>query len=157
MSGEKREIWLKKFLPKLNCPYPPPQQKSHGQTDREWGKRRIWHVSKCHPSTKWLVCIHHVAVFKTRVLSFKIENNYADKRHKWKEKVQKNAQFPFCGQTRAFCYEIVFQGVHPCFLHGRSERLACFEPTEVCEETWGTFCILYGQGKYVFKRKSLYL
>ena len=71
-----------------------------------------------------------MAVFKTRVLSFKIENNYADKRHKWKEKVQKNAQFPFCGQTRAFRYEIVFQGIHPCFLHGRSERLACFEQTE---------------------------
>ena len=26
------------------------------------------------------------------------------------EKVQKNAQFPFCGQTRAFRYEIVFRG-----------------------------------------------
>ena len=26
------------------------------------------------------------------------------------EKVQKNAQFPFCGQTRTFRYEIVFRG-----------------------------------------------
>ena len=72
---KKRDLIKKKFLPKLNCPYPPPQQKSHGQTHREWGKRRIWHVSKCHPSTKWLARIHHVVVFKTKVLSnFKIEN-----------------------------------------------------------------------------------
>ena len=41
---------------------------------------------------------------------------YADKRHKCKEKVQKNAQFPFCGQTRAFRYEIVFRGIQPFFL-----------------------------------------
>ena len=50
--------------------------------------------------------------------------------HKWKEKVQKNAQFSFCRQTRAFPYEIVFPGIQPCFLHGGSERLGCFEPTE---------------------------
>ena len=55
---------------------------------------------------------------------------YADKIHKWKEKVQKNAQFPFCRQTRAFPHEIVFRGIQPCFLHGGSERLGYFEPTE---------------------------
>ena len=32
------------------------------------------------------------------------------KRYKWKERVQKNAQFSFCGQTRTFHYEIVFRG-----------------------------------------------
>ena len=32
---------------------------------------------------------------------------YTDERQKWKEKVQKNTQFPFCGQTKAFRYEIV--------------------------------------------------
>ena len=53
-----------------------------------------------------------------------------DKRHRLKEKVQKNAQFPFCGQTKAFRYEIVFRGSQPCFLHGGSERLAYFESTE---------------------------
>ena len=36
---------------------------------------------------------------------------YADKRHKWEEKVQNNPQFPFCGKTRAFRYEIVFPGI----------------------------------------------
>ena len=41
-----------------------------------------------------------------------------------------NAQLPFCGQTKAICYEIAFRGIQPCFLHGESERLACFEPTK---------------------------
>ena len=45
-------------------------------------------------------------------------------------KVQKNTHFPFCGQTRTFRREIVFRGIQTCFLHGGSERLASFEPTE---------------------------
>ena len=67
MSGKKKfnsTDMGKKFLPKLNRPYPPPPQKSHGQP----------HTSKCHPSTKWLARVHHVVVFKTKVLYFKIEN-----------------------------------------------------------------------------------
>ena len=32
---------------------------------------------------------------------------YTDKRHKWKGKVQKNNQLPFCRQTKAFRCEIV--------------------------------------------------
>ena len=48
---------------------------------------------------------------------------YADERHRRKETVKENAQFRFCGQTRAIRYEIVFRGIQPCFLHGGSERL----------------------------------
>ena len=36
---------------------------------------------------------------------------------KWKEKVQKNAQFSFCGEREAFHQEIVLGGIQPCFLH----------------------------------------
>ena len=77
---------------------------------------------------------------------------YADKRHKWKEKVQKNAQFPFCGQTKAFRYEIVFRGIQPCFLHGGSERLACFEPTKAARslKTLEVHSVLYDQRKVRF-------
>ena len=39
-------------------------------------------------------------------------------------------QFPFCGQTKVFRYEIVFRAIQPCFLHGGSEHLICFEPTK---------------------------
>ena len=50
------------------------------------------------------VRVHHVVVFKTKVLHFKTENTPI--KDKWEEKVQWNAQFPFCGLTKAFRYEI---------------------------------------------------
>ena len=56
--------------------------------------------------------------------------------------LKKNAQFPFCGQTKAFRYEIVIQGIQPCFFF-TVEPLACFEPnqgSEVFEKISGTFC-----------------
>ena len=80
---------------------------------------------------------------------------YADKRHKRKEKVQKNAQFPFCGQTKAFRFEIVFRGIQPCFLHGGSERLACLltnQGSEVSKDTWGTFRTLWSKKSVRFQK-----
>ena len=58
------------------------QTKSVNPTNVQWscqpfrgrGKKRIWHPSKCHRSTEWLTRFHHVVVFKTKVLHFKIEN-----------------------------------------------------------------------------------
>ena len=48
--------------------------------------------------------------FKTRVLHFSIKNTLLiDKR--WKDKVQKNAQFSFCGGREAFHQEIVLRGI----------------------------------------------
>ena len=117
------------------------------QPFRGWGKKRIWHLSKCHRSTEWLTRFHHVVVFKTKVLHFKIENTPIW--HKWKEKVQKNAQFSFCGQTKAFRYEIVFRGIQP---HGGSERLACFEPTKAARflKTLEVHSVLYDKRKVRF-------
>ena len=68
---------------------------------------------------------------------------------KWKEKVQKNIQFPFCGQTKSFRYEIVFRGIQPCFLHGGSERLACSEPTKAARflKTLEVHSVPYDQRK----------
>ena len=43
---------------------------------------------------------------------------YTDERQKWKEKVQKNTHFRFCGQTKAFRYEIVILGIPPCSRYG---------------------------------------
>ena len=34
------------------------------------------------------------------------------------EKVQKKAQFSFCGQRKAFHYDIVLRGIQPHLLHG---------------------------------------
>ena len=142
----------KKFLPKLNHPYPLPTNVQWScQPFRGCGKKQIWHLSKCHPSTKWLAHVHHVVVFKTKVLHFKIESTPV-KNTNGKKKVQKNAQFPLCGQTKAFRYEIVFRGIQPCFLHGGSERLACFEPTKAARflKTLEVHSVLYDQRKVRF-------
>ena len=69
-------------------------------------------------STKWLPR----GGFKTRVLHFK-DKNTPLKDKKWKEKVQKNAQFSFCGGREAFHQEIVLRGIQPCFLHGGAHGL----------------------------------
>ena len=58
------------------------QTKSVNPTNVQWsyqpfrgrGKKRILHLSKCHPPTEWLARFHHAVVFKTKVLHFKIEN-----------------------------------------------------------------------------------
>ena len=98
-----------------------------------------------------------MVVFKTKVLHSKIENTPI--KDKWKDNVQTSAQIPFCGQRRAFRYEIVFRGIHPCFPHGGSERLACFEPTEAARflRKLEVHSVLYGHRKYVFKREFLCL
>ena len=69
-------------------------------------------------STKWLPR----GGFKTRVLQFK-DKNTPLKDKKWKEKVQKNAQFSFCGEREAFHQEIVLRGIQPCFLHDGAHGL----------------------------------
>ena len=63
-------------------------------------------------------------------------------------------RLPFCGQTRAFRYEIVFRGIQPCFLHSGSERLACFEPTEAARflTKLEVHSVLDGQGEVRFQK-----
>ena len=94
---------------------------------------------------------HHVVVFKTKVLHFKIESTPV-KDTNGKKKVQKNAQFPLCGQTKAFRYEIVFRGIQPCFLRGGSDRLACFESSKAARflKTLEAHSVLYDQRKVRF-------
>ena len=55
-------------------PIPPTNVQWSCQPFRGWGKKRIWHLSKCLSSAKWLAHVHNVVVFKTKVLHFKIEN-----------------------------------------------------------------------------------
>ena len=83
------------------------------QPFRGLGKKRIWHLSKCHPSMKWLARV--VMLWFSR-LKFCISRL---KKRRWKiqmkREIQWNAQFPFCGQTKAFRYEVVFRGIEPRF------------------------------------------
>ena len=98
----------KKYLPKLNNPYPPPPQKSNGQPLRRWGKKRIWHLSKCHPSTKWLTSVHHVVVFKTKVLHFKIENTPI-KDTNGKRKFKRMLSFFLVDKRKLFAMKLPFE------------------------------------------------
>ena len=94
-----REVW-EKILPiqtksvKSPTPHSPTNVQWSCQPFRGWGKKRIWHLCKCHPSTKWLARDHDVVVFKTKVLHFKIENTPIKDTNGKRIKVQKNAQFP---------------------------------------------------------------
>ena len=53
----------------------------------------------------------------------------------------------------------VTRSIQPCFRHGGSVRLACFEPTDAARflKKPEVLSVLYGQGKFVFKREFLCL
>ena len=82
-------------------------------------------LSDIHQQNAWRG--HHDVVFKIKVLHFKLENT-SIKDVNGKRKFKRMLSFFFCGQTKAFCYEIAFRGIQPCFL--AAERLACFQQTK---------------------------
>ena len=78
--------------------------------------------------------------FKTRVLHFKVKKTTLLKDKKWKEKVQTNVQFSFCGgsfssRNRPQRNSTLFSSRRSC--------LKCNEGREVCAEFLGTFCTLW--------------
>ena len=126
-----REVW-EKILPiqtksvKSPTPHSPTNVQWSCQPFRGWGKKRIWHCSKCHPSTKWLARVHHVVVFKTKVLHFKIENTPI-KDTNGKRKFKRMLSFLFVDKRKFFAITLSLEGFNLAF-YG-SERLACFQPT----------------------------
>ena len=71
--------------------------------------------------------------------------------------LKKNAQFPFCGQTKAFRYQIVIQGIQPCFF-SRWNPWPVLNRTKAAKflKKFQVHSVLKGGGKYVFKREFLY-
>ena len=53
------------------------------------------------------------------------------------EKAQKKLSFFFCGQRKAFRYQVVLRGIQPYCLHGR-EPLACFK-MQARQRSFGEF------------------
>ena len=78
------------------------------QPFRGWGKKRIWHLSKCHPPTKWLARVHDVVVFKTKVLRFKIENTPI-KDTNGKKKFKRMLSFLFVDKRKLFAMKLSFE------------------------------------------------
>ena len=88
------------------------------QPFRGWGKKRIWHLSKCYPSTKWLASIH-VVVFKTKVLHFKIENTPI-KDTNGKRKFKRMLSFLFVDKRKLFAMKLSFEEFK-LVLHGSAD------------------------------------
>ena len=105
-SNNWAQVWGKKILPKLNHPYPAPPQTSNGQVNHLGGggrNRLDTLVNVIHQQNGWRTFI----MWWFSRLKFAFQDlQYVKKRHKWREKVQKNPLFPRCGQTKAFRYEI---------------------------------------------------
>ena len=107
-------------------------------------------LSKCHPSTQWLARVHHVVVFKTKVLHLKIEHT-AIKDTNGKRKFKRMLSFLMIR------YDIVFRGIQPCFL--RIGALGLFWTKKAPRFPWGHLrYIPYSMIKqnYVFKREFLH-
>ena len=108
------EVWKKIIISTKSRIHPSPTNVQWScQPFRGLGKKRIWYLSKCHPSMKWLARV--IMLWFSR-LKFCISRL---KKRRWKiqmkREIQWNAQFPFCGQTKAFRYEVVFWGIEPRF------------------------------------------
>ena len=135
-------------MPKLNDPCPLPYKSQIGNHIRggeEVGEFDTLVDIICQQNS-W--CAFIMWWFSRLIKSFAFQEwKYVDKRHKWKRKVQKSAQIHFCGQTRAFRYDIVFRGIQPyLFSSQRIRALGLFltkRGSEVSEETWGTFCLQF--------------
>ena len=130
-----REVW-EKVLPiqtkSLKSPIP------HSPTNVQWScqpfmgrrKKRIWNFSKCHPSTKWLARVHHVVVFKTKVLHFKIENTPI-KDTNGKRKFKRMLSFLFVDKRKLFAMKLSFEEFNLVFYTAdRSAWLVLNQPRQ---------------------------
>ena len=99
------EVWEKIITSTKSPIHPSPTNVQWScQPFRGWGKKRIWHLSKCHPSTKWLARVHHVVVFKTKVLHFKIENTPINKTQMERESsMECSVSFLWANESLSVC------------------------------------------------------
>ena len=160
--SNSREVW-EKILPqtksvKSPLPHSPTNVQWSCQPFRGWGKKRIWHLSKCHRSTEWLTRFHHVVVFKTKVLHFKIENTPI-KDTNGKRKFKRMLSFLFVDKRKLFAMKLSFEESNLVFYTAdRSAWLVLNQPRQ--RGFWRHLrYIPYSmiEGKYDFKTEFLYL
>ena len=77
-----------------------------------------------------------------------------------KEKVQKNAQFSFSGQRKAFLYQIAFEEfeIHQIFTTAERSALPVLKPNQAAKflKNFQAHFVLYSQENCVFKWKFMY-
>ena len=116
------------------------------------------HLTEGYPySRKWLPCDHHAVVLSPEFCISRIKIRRQNVK-KWKEKVQKNAQFSFCGWWEAFHEGVVPRGIQRSFLHGGAHCLF-WNTTKAAEFllNFQTHFALYGQENYIFEKEFIYL
>ena len=151
-----REVW-EKILPiqtksvKSPTPHSPTNVQWSCQPFRGWGKKRIWHLCKCHPATKWLARVHDVVVFKTKVLHFKIENTPI-KDTNGKRKFKRMLSFLFVDKRKLFAMKLSFEEFNlvPTRRIGALGLFWTNQGSEVSEDTWGTFRTLWSKKSSFF-------
>ena len=100
--------WLKFCTVKSPIPHSPTNVQWSCQLFRGWGNKRIWHLGKCRPSTKWLARVHGVVAFMTKVLHFKIENTPI-KDTNGKRKFKRMLSFLFVDKRKLFAMKLSFE------------------------------------------------
>ena len=80
------EVWEKSITSKSPIPPSPTNIQWSCQPFRGWGMKRIWYLSKCHPSTKMASARSSCGGFQDQSFAFQ-DWKYDDKRHKLTEKV----------------------------------------------------------------------
>ena len=155
MSGKKfltserygKKLFQYKLSPLMSC-----------QPFRGWEKKQIWHLCKCHPSTKWLSRDHDVVVFKTKVLHFKIKNTPI-KDTNGKKKFKRMLSFLFVDKRKLFAMKLSFEESNLVFYTAdRSAWLVLNQPRQ--RGFWRHLrYIPYSmiKEKCVFKKEFLYL
>ena len=144
------------MLKKKSNIYPTPPQMSNGQPLRRLEKKRICH--KCHPSTKWLAHVHHMVVFRTKLLHFKIENT-PTKDTNGKKKFKRMLSFLFVDKQKLFSMNLYFEEFNLVFyMVDWSAWPLLNQPRQ--QGFWRHLrYIPYSmiKEKYVFKKEFLYL
>ena len=117
------------------------------------GKKWIWHISKCLPTTKWLARVNQVVLFKTKVLHFKIENTPI-KDTSGKRKFKRMLSFLSVDKRKLFAMKLSFEEFNLVSTR-RIGALGLFwtnQGSEVSEDTWGTFRTLWSKKSTFLKR-----
>ena len=121
------------------------------QPFRGWGKKRIWHLCKCHPSTaeNWLARVHDVVVFKTKVL----HNTQIRTQMEWES--SKECSVSFLWTNESFSLWNCLSKNSTSFSTRRIGALSLFwtkQGREVSEDTWGTLHTLWSKKSTFLKR-----
>ena len=159
--SNSREVW-EKILPQTSVKSPLPHSPTNVQWScqpfRGWGKKRIWHLCKCHPATKWLARVHDVVVFKTKVLHFKIENTPI-KDTNGKRKFKRMLSFLFVDKRKLFAMKLSFEKFNLVFYTADRSTWIVWNQARQRGFWRHPRYILYSmiKEKYVFRREFWYL